>query len=171
MPFFAPPVVYDVPTSYPAGTEARQPFPVDRSTNRSFAHYNRTVGRARGRSVLKSGGVYRTVDTPDTNQVAAATEYYAGGHVYEVSTAVAAALTAAGYTVYTGSPGALVHGEALIPFGLPSLLGRLWDELGTWSSFGESAWGAGSDGLDQVWSALNGRLWEQANGMEWGAAI
>ncbi len=144
MPFFAPPVVYDNPTSYPPGTEARQPVPVDRSTNRMFSHYNRTVGRARGRSVLRVGGVYSTVDTPDTNQVAAATEYYAGGHVYEVTSEVASALTAAGYTVYTDSPGALVHGEALIPYELVYPTGL------------------------PTWGDLDAFPWFTVEGMEWG---
>lgn len=123
MPYFAPPVVYDNPTSYPAGLERVQPHPVDRSTNRMFSHFNRTVGRARGRTVLKEAGVYVTVDAPDANRIAAAEEVYMGGHVHEVTSSVASALTAAGYTVYTDSPGALVHGEALIPAELTPGLG------------------------------------------------
>lgn len=141
--YFSPPVVYDNPTSYPVGTERRQPVPVDASTNRMFSHYNRTVGRARGRSVLKEGGVYSTVDTPDANRVAAAEEYYAGGHVYEVTDAVATALQAAGYTIYTDSPGALVHGEALIPYELVH-------------------------GGVATWGAVDGLPWATVNGMEWG---
>lgn len=52
-----------------------------------------------GISVLKINGVYQSVRTPTVDQTLAATEYYAGGHIYEVPGAVADALTAAGYTV------------------------------------------------------------------------
>lgn len=55
--------------------------------------------RARGRTVLKTAGVYATVDNPTQEQLDAATEVYLGGHVYTVSDAVATALAAAGYTV------------------------------------------------------------------------
>jgi hypothetical protein len=84
---------------------------VDESTNRLFSHFG---GQARGRTVLREGGVYSTVDSPSADRVAAASEVYMGGHAYEVTAAQAAALTAAGYTVYSSKPGALVHGEALI---------------------------------------------------------
>lgn len=57
-------------------------------------HYK---NRAVGRSVLRIAGVYQTIDTPTQDQIASATEYYAGGHVYEVTQTVADALTAAGY--------------------------------------------------------------------------
>lgn len=50
-----------------------------------------------GQSVLKTNGVYETVMTPTVDQIAAASEVYQGGHSYEVSDAVATALTAAGY--------------------------------------------------------------------------
>lgn len=115
MKYFAPPVVYDNPTSYPRGTERAQPQPVDATTNRMFSHFNRTVGRARGRTVLKESGVYSTVDTPDSNRVAAAEEVYLGGHTYQITDAVGAALTAAGYTVHDEPVDAgYVHGERLI---------------------------------------------------------
>lgn len=52
----------------------------------------------RGRTVLKAtNGTYSTVDVPTVDQMAAAAAVYQGGHVYTVSTAEAAALTAAGY--------------------------------------------------------------------------
>lgn len=50
-----------------------------------------------GRTVLKIGGSYATYDQPDALTVASATEVYLGGHIYEVSAAVATALTNAGY--------------------------------------------------------------------------
>ena len=53
-----------------------------------------------GRSVVKIGGIYQTVDTPDQLTLAEATEVYLGGHAYVVSAAVAAALTAQGYGAY-----------------------------------------------------------------------
>jgi hypothetical protein len=49
--------------------------------------------------VLRTAGVYETVDCPTTTQIAAATEVYLGGHVYDVTEAVKDALVAAGYTV------------------------------------------------------------------------
>jgi hypothetical protein len=39
----------------------------------------------RGLSVLKTGNSYKVIDTPSTDQIDAASEYYAGGHEYEVS--------------------------------------------------------------------------------------
>ena len=62
--------------------------------NMLFRHYK---SRACGKSVLRTGGVYRTVINPSQDQIAAASEVYLGGHVYEVDVATAAALTAAGY--------------------------------------------------------------------------
>jgi hypothetical protein len=110
--YFAPPVVYDRPLSYPRGTERVQPQPVDESTNRMFARFG---GQARGRTVLKESGVYSTVVTPDASRVAAAEEVYLGGHQYQVSDAVGDALTAAGYTVYSSPELAgTVHGERLL---------------------------------------------------------
>ena len=52
-----------------------------------------------GRTVLKNGTAYKTVDEPTDEDVAAATIAYVGGHVYTVTTAEGDALTAAGYTV------------------------------------------------------------------------
>ena len=46
----------------------------------------------RGISVLKIGGTYYKIRVPSTDQVDSATEYYAGGHEYEVSEAVKTAL-------------------------------------------------------------------------------
>jgi len=39
----------------------------------------------RGLTVLKTGNTYKVVDTPSTDEIDAASEYYAGGHEYEVS--------------------------------------------------------------------------------------
>ncbi len=61
--------------------------------------FPRYGGVPRGLSVLKLNGVYETVDGPTTDQMAAASEVYLGGHVYYVTETVAAALTEAGYTV------------------------------------------------------------------------
>ena len=79
-------------------------------TDRSAALLLRHYIFSRGRSVLKTGGTYRTVDNPTDAQLAACDtvlwpdgtirpEYYLGGHVTEVTAAQAAALTAAGYVV------------------------------------------------------------------------
>lgn len=62
----------------------------------------------RGRSVLKSGGVYTTLDNPTTDQVNAADIAYIGGHRYYVTDAESVALIAAGFTttpdIYTLYP-------------------------------------------------------------------
>ena len=50
----------------------------------------------RGISVLKIGNVYYKLRVPSTDQVESASEYYAGGHEYEVSSAQKAALLGAG---------------------------------------------------------------------------
>lgn len=60
--------------------------------------------RARGRSVLKTGGVYVTVDYPTEDEIDAADEAYIGGHVYVVDDETAAALEAAGYTLGEAVP-------------------------------------------------------------------
>jgi hypothetical protein len=39
----------------------------------------------RGLSVLKLGNAYKLIDTPSTDDTEAASEYYAGGHEYEVT--------------------------------------------------------------------------------------
>lgn len=109
--FFAPPVVYDRPLSYPPGTERVQPHKVDVTTNRMFSRFG---GQARGRTVLKEAGVYSTVDTPDANRVAAAEVVYLGGHQYEVPLLEAVDLIAAGYTVYESTPAGSAHGEYLV---------------------------------------------------------
>lgn len=62
----------------------------------------------RGRSVVKIGGVYSTVDSPTQAQQDVATEVYIGGHIYEISDAVAASLIAAGYSIILGFPGELL---------------------------------------------------------------
>lgn len=84
---FVPPTVEDVPW-----TNAETP-PLAR---RLFRHYGAIP---RGRSVLRIGGTYYTVDNPDQLLLNTATEVYLGGHEYVVSDAVAAALVAAGYGV------------------------------------------------------------------------
>lgn len=55
-----------------------------------------------GLTVLKSPlGAYTTVENPSPDQIDAAAVTYLGGHVYPVSDAEAASLTAAGYEVTT----------------------------------------------------------------------
>jgi len=86
MPTFEPPIAYDNPAIL------SETFGIKRALFKYYGPY------PRGRSVLKIGGVYRTVDYPDQDTLALATEVYLGGHVYVVSSAVATALNAAGYT-------------------------------------------------------------------------
>lgn len=69
-----------------------------RSRGPERAFFRRAAPLAVGRSVLKIDGVYQTIDTPTQTQIDSATEYYAGGHEYVVSTTVGAALIAAGYS-------------------------------------------------------------------------
>jgi hypothetical protein len=53
-----------------------------------------------GMSVVKADGFYRTLEYPDDEVIASAQEVYLGGHVYEIDTTIADALTAAGYGAY-----------------------------------------------------------------------
>ena len=50
----------------------------------------------RGVSVLKTSGVYATKRYPTQDEITAATEYYAGGHEHEVTSAQKSAIIAAG---------------------------------------------------------------------------
>lgn len=51
----------------------------------------------RGRSVVRIGGVYQTLDYPDQDLLALASEVYLGGHIYPLTDAQVTDLTAAGY--------------------------------------------------------------------------
>ena len=50
----------------------------------------------RGVSVLKTSGVYATKRYPTQDEITAATEYYAGGHEYDVTESQKSAIIAAG---------------------------------------------------------------------------
>lgn len=93
MPVFQPPYADTVSPVY---VEPDRVFPVEPVAQRLFRHMK---ARACGRTVLKIDGAYTTLDFPTQDQIDSATEVYLGGHVYTVSDAVGAALTAAGYTV------------------------------------------------------------------------
>lgn len=92
MPYFEPPIVYDLPPTLPG-----------RGIVNSHAKWK--GGQRRGRSVLKKDGIYTTVDVPTSDQTLAADIYYAGGHVYEISQAEYDALIAAGYDPLLSYPG------------------------------------------------------------------
>lgn len=96
---FEPPTVYDVPPDV-SDWEAMQQGVIE--ALRQFQR--RALRLPRGRSVLKIGGIYTTLDVPTQTQIDASTEYYAGGHIYFVTATVAQALTDAGYLVagFTG---------------------------------------------------------------------
>lgn len=96
MPTFSPPVAFDNPPIYTTGQDRLYPALPFGPAQALMRHYG---GQPRGRSVLKIDGTYRTVDVPTQAQIDAATEVYLGGHIYEVTSTVATALTAAGYTV------------------------------------------------------------------------
>jgi len=49
----------------------------------------------RGKSVLKINNSYRVIRVPSTDQIESSSEYYAGGHEYEVSNEIKTALIAA----------------------------------------------------------------------------
>lgn len=85
---FEPPVAYDLPPTLPN--------PRPKYIN-AYARWK--GGQRRGRTVLKNGSVYTTVDSPTVDQIAAADEAYLGGHIYTVDGVVANNLVAAGYSV------------------------------------------------------------------------
>jgi hypothetical protein len=60
---------------------------------------------SRGISVLKIGGKYYKIRVPSTDQIDSATEYYAGGHEYEVSETIKTALLNAGIGITEGNFG------------------------------------------------------------------
>jgi len=82
---FQPPVAYDNPSTLP---DTKGPAKM---------LFERLGAQPRGRSVLRTAGVYATLDYPTTAQINAATEAYIGGHIYDVDNATVAALVAAGY--------------------------------------------------------------------------
>lgn len=100
MPFFEPPIVYANPAV----------LPNTRGTQRALFKYYGPYPV--GQSVIKVGGVYKTITSPDQLTLLTATEIYMGGHIYEISSATAAALVAAGYTVagYTSTFGSGTFG-------------------------------------------------------------
>lgn len=59
----------------------------------------------RGISVLKINNKYYKIRVPSTDQIDSATEYYAGGHQYEVSEATKTALLNAGIGITEGNFG------------------------------------------------------------------
>jgi len=75
MPMFFPPTVDEAPAGFGL-----------------FYRYK----LSRGISVLKIGNKYYKMRVPSTDQVSSASEYYAGGHQYEVSGTVKTALLNAG---------------------------------------------------------------------------
>jgi len=91
MPTFFPPVSYTLP-QITADTRGVQ--------YRLFRYYG---GNPVGRSVVLVSGHYVTIDYPSQETLASLTigqDYFLGGHYYDVTAAVAAALTADGYGAY-----------------------------------------------------------------------
>jgi len=67
---------------------------------RDYRFWRRVPHGHSARSILKQvDGSYLVLETPSQDQIAVATIVYMGGHIYQVSAAEAASLTAAGYTV------------------------------------------------------------------------
>lgn len=114
MPYlFTPPMVLDTPYV----NEESPPL-----ARRLFRHYG---AMNRGRSVIRVGGVYQTVDSPDQLTLATATEVYLGGHEYIVSDAVGLALIAAGYAA-TATVAEIDQWS--------ELTARTWESLNLWGS-------------------------------------
>lgn len=88
MATFRPPVAFNGARVLPTTTGPARDL---------WKHYG---SRPVGQSVLKLDGAYQTIQTPTQLQCAAATELYQGGHDYQIDSATAAALTAAGYGAY-----------------------------------------------------------------------
>ena len=87
---FFPPVVVDLPSvAHPS--EPTQ----NRLNYRLFRHYG--PRGARGKTVIKTGGTYSTIEYPTQDQLDAAEKVFLGGHVYDVDADTAAELVAAGY--------------------------------------------------------------------------
>jgi hypothetical protein len=122
MPVFVPPTVADIPRVLP---DTRGPARL------LMRHYSNTV---RGRSVVKIGATYTTVDIPTTDQLVAAgaegTGYFLGGHAYTVTDAVATALAADGYSTSAD----VAVPPRVLTWGF--LSGGSWDDFvdnyGTW---------------------------------------
>lgn len=104
MPLFTPPVVLENPYTVAEGANGQPVTPLMR---RAFQWYG--PGPV-GHTVIRTGGIYATVPHPSTDQIKAADTItgpdgqpiravFRGGHVHVVTDAVAAELTAAGYTV------------------------------------------------------------------------
>jgi hypothetical protein len=87
MPFFTPPIVNDMPPFLP---ETR---------GQTLAYARHRPAQPRGRSVLKTAGVYTVLDGPTPDQQAAADITYLGGHWYYVYGQEEADLLAAGFTL------------------------------------------------------------------------
>jgi hypothetical protein len=84
---FSPPLAYDVPRVLP---ETRGvPY-------RLMRHFSNLP---RGRSVVRVGSTYQTVDNPAEPLGTEGVDFFLGGHVYVVTDTVGLALVAAGYTV------------------------------------------------------------------------
>jgi hypothetical protein len=54
----------------------------------------------RGRSVVKLSGTWTTTDEPDSTGLTEGVDLFLGGHVYDITSAMATELTAAGYGAY-----------------------------------------------------------------------
>lgn len=117
---FEPPYADTVPPVYLNGPNDRM-YPVDPLAQRLMRHYK---SRARGQSVLKIGGTYRTVPYPTQDELSSASEVYLGGHVYTVSDAIGDALEAAGYSTTEFVPPVGVEG-----YEWRDLEGLTWDEF------------------------------------------
>lgn len=88
MPVFSPPLSYDMVSV----------LPETRGVQRQLFRYY--AGNPRGLSVVKVAGHYTTVDTPYAATLVGTegVDWFLGGHVYTVTSAVATALNADGYT-------------------------------------------------------------------------
>lgn len=115
--------------------------PPGRVERRGDTH--RLFGRqtiTRGVSLLKAAGLYRQIESPSDEDIAASDIAYLGGHVYVVSDTEAAALAEAGYGASVVKPGA---GYGAGGYG-EGVYGA--DGTNSTTSFGAGSFGSGSYG-------------------------
>ena len=81
-------------------TDATYATPYARLAGRPLSNGNRLTDIGRGISLLINGSTVTENRTPSQDDLAAADQYFLGGHVYTVDQATADILIAAGYSEY-----------------------------------------------------------------------
>lgn len=81
-------------------TDATYSTPYARLAGRPLSNGNHLTDIGRGISLLINGSIVTESRTPSQDDLAAADQYFLGGHVYSVDQATADILIAAGYSEY-----------------------------------------------------------------------